>query len=58
MRNSILITTIVLFLFTLVKKRYKVLNSILRNPMIRRLVVKFAMQLPFIRQQFLKQAFR
>ncbi|MBM7660844.1 hypothetical protein JOC85_001616 [Bacillus mesophilus] len=58
MRNSILITTIILFALTLMKKRYKVLNSLLRNPLVRRLVVKFAMQLPFIREQFLRQAFK
>ncbi|WP_246945911.1 hypothetical protein [Bacillus pinisoli] len=58
MKNSILITTIILFMFTMFKKRYRVLNSVLRNPLFRKLAVKFAMQIPFVREQFLRQAFR
>jgi hypothetical protein len=58
MRNSIIISALLFIGYTVIKKRYRVLNSILRNPLVRRLAVRFAMQIPFIRQQFMGQAFR
>jgi hypothetical protein len=58
MRNSIIITALLFIVYAVLKKRYRVLNSILRSPLVRRLAVRFAMQFPFIRQQFLGQAFR
>ncbi|MFZ3588146.1 hypothetical protein ACOI1C_02480 [Bacillus sp. DJP31] len=58
MRNSVLVAALVFLVYSIFRKRYRVLNSILGNPLVRRLAVQFAMQLPFIRERFLKQAFR
>lgn len=58
LRNSVIIAACIWLVYSIIKKRYRVLNSILANPLMRRLAVQFAMQLPFIRERFLRQAFR
>ena len=58
MRNSVLIAAGAFLLFSIFKRRYRLLNSILRNSVVRKLVVQLAMQLPFLREQFMRQAFK
>lgn len=38
--------------------RYKIMNGLLGNPSIRKFFVSFAMNIPFLRDRFMRQAFR
>jgi hypothetical protein len=58
LRNSIIIATLLFVVYSLFKGRYRMLNKIIGNASVRRILVQVAMQMPFIRNQFLKQAFR
>jgi hypothetical protein len=58
MRNSIIIAALLFVVYSLFKGRYRMLNTILGSAFIRRMLVQVAMQMPFIRNQFMKQAFR
>ncbi|MDF0727164.1 hypothetical protein PY093_10605 [Cytobacillus sp. S13-E01] len=44
--------------YAIYRYRYKIMNGILGNSMMRKTVVSLAMNIPFIRDKFMKQAFR
>lgn len=58
MRNSIIAAALLFVAYTLFKGRYRMLNTILGNAFIRKLLVQTAMQMPFIRESFMRKAFR
>ncbi|MFD1736545.1 hypothetical protein ACFSCX_08200 [Bacillus salitolerans] len=58
MKNLIIIFAALYVVFRLIKNRYRLLNTILGNNTVRRLLVQFTMNIPYVRERFLKQAFR
>jgi hypothetical protein len=45
-------------IYAFYRYRYRIMNGVLGNPTMRRFFVSFAMNIPFLRDRFMKQAFR
>lgn len=59
MMNSFFRLLLVLFgFFAVYRYRYRIMNSLLGNSWIRKVAISTSMNIPFIRDRFINQAFR
>lgn len=58
MRKIISLLSFATGLYFLIRYRYRILNSLLKNRSLRAFAVKTSMQLPFIRNKLMNKVFR
>ncbi|MEK4564571.1 hypothetical protein MKX54_07885 [Alkalihalobacillus sp. FSL R5-0424] len=50
-RNALTAITVVLAIYLTVANRYRVINRVFKYPFLRRLVIHFALKIPFVRNK-------